>query len=993
MLLEAPSLRSGIVPPPDLVLADPAEWEPAIPITDGPQLVVAGPGTGKTEFLARRVSHLITTGVAPEAIAVLTFSRRAASELEQRVITHLDRPRRTAGASTFHSFAHRLVETSLAARGRPMPVLLNGPEQIRLVARLLAEEDPQAWPVAFRRILTTATFAAEVGDFMMRCQERLLDRAALEGLARDRHDWQALPGFLERYRQALETGNRIDYGGLLLEAVQAVEPAGQFTHVVVDEYQDTSPAQARLAEAVASTTGNLTVAADPHQSIYSFRGADLDNVSGFASRMAGAGRSTLTIRLVKSLRVSPQVLASAQRLVAPDASDLFDVGAVIPAPHQGTVEAYLFDQRSAEAEWIAAEVERLHVADRLPLHQIAVVVRSTRHLLPELSRALARRAISHDRSDSRLVDHPAIRLIGDLVTAATMPPDSVDTDRAVGRLLLGPLVSLSLARQRQLVRSRRRTTPWPEVIKMEVPEAAGLADLISDPEWARRPPAVEGFWHLWDNLPNLARFVHDRNRADYRAAWSTFARMLERQAERDPSISLVESLEATLAGDFEANPLLAFRRPDEDRLVVTTLHQAKGLEFDVVFIADAIEGVFPDTRRWRALLQPDLLRGPSEATERVQFQLAEERRLAYTASTRARRRVVWTATTAGIDEGTRRPSRFILPAAGVGSFDELGAPPLSSSEGFMPLTLTEAQARLRRDLADPTLGPVDRLAALGVLARRDRWDPARFAGVPEPGPDTGVLAGSVRLSPSQATLYETCPRKYVLERRLRAHEAESPYMLFGSIIHEVLELAEGEAKEAGLPHADHAMALRYLDEVWARHARFGTPHQDHAWKKRALELLQITYDEWPGGDDPAIALELDLEASIGGVDWTGRADRIDRTAGGIKIVDYKTSKTPPPQKEAAVSRQLGFYLIAAAQHPDLKEEGPPVAAELWHLLAESGRIRAFDVSRLPEVDEALASVAAGIVAEDWTPRVGADCDRCSFRLVCPAWPDSREAYR
>src|SRR5690606_5905652 len=109
---------------------------------------------------------------------------------------------------------------------------------------------------------------------------------------------------------------------------------------------------------------------------------------------------------------------------------------------------------------------------------------------------------------------------------------------------------------------------------------------------------------------------------------------------------------------------------------------------------------FPDTRRWRALLQPDLLSHPSDPAARVLHQLAEERRLAYTASTRARLRVVWTATTAGIDEAERRPSRFLLPAAGVDSFDEIGPPPRHDQPGFSPLTLIDAQSRLRRSLAD-----------------------------------------------------------------------------------------------------------------------------------------------------------------------------------------------------------------------------------------------------------------------------------------------------
>ncbi|MGA7269538.1 MAG: PD-(D/E)XK nuclease family protein, partial [Acidimicrobiia bacterium] len=293
--------------------------------------------------------------------------------------------------------------------------------------------------------------------------------------------------------------------------------------------------------------------------------------------------------------------------------------------------------------------------------------------------------------------------------------------------------------------------------------------------------------------------------------------------------------------------------------------------------------------------------------------------------------------------------------------------------------------------SDPSAPSVDRLAALGSLVSPEApWEPAFFAGVPEHGPSTGVVGADLRLSPSQATLYDQCPRRYVLDRRLRAIDTESPYLAFGSIIHEVLELAERQALSVTRPHAQLEQALLHLDSVWAEKADFGTPEVNRAWYRRAHELLAEIYGNWPGGDEPPVALELDMAASIGGVDWIGRADRVDRADGGVKVVDYKTSRTPPNLKEAGSSLQLGFYLLAAAEHPRLREAGPPVAAELWYPLARSSRKTfPFDMEQLDKVREALDQVARNILAEDWTPKVGRHCDRCDFRRVCPAWPEGR----
>lgn len=982
-------------------VAGPQEWTAAVADVNGAQLVLAGPGTGKTDFLAERVATLLGAGVRASEMAVLTFSRRAADELETRIGSYLDRPVSGAGASTFHSFAQRLVETHRHGRGLGAPILLTGPEQVRVVAGLLADEDPGSWPAPFRPLLGSATLADEVAEFAMHCHERLLTPDDVAAFVPDRPDWRALPGFLRRYRTMLGETGKIDYALLVCEAVEVVattDLAHRYGHVVVDEYQDTSPAQARLAEAVGTRTGNITVAADPHQSIYSFRGAEIDNVEGFTRRMATGGHDVATVLLEKSHRVPPEIMASAARLVAPNRPAGLPLLTVMPADHRGAVEAHTFDQRSAEAEWIAGEVERLAVSEGKKLATIAVLVRSTRHLLPELIRALKRRSIPHDQPDTRLVDHPAVRIVADVVTAATTSSGPADVALAVRRLLLGPVVGLALGRERELTRRAHvGEGSWPELIRREVPEASGLADLVEDSDWAGQWPAVDGFWHLWDRLPGVEEAVADPLRHDYRVAWSRLARILERQAERDPGVTLADWLGVASGGDFEASPLLSFTRPEGDRLTVTTLHQAKGLEFDIVFIADAVEGVFPDTKRSRRLLRPQLL-SPEMAGDpaaHTRFRLEEERRIAYTATTRARQRVVWTATTAGLDEGERRPSRFILAAVGAESFDAIGPPPVDDDVDFRAFSFTDAESRLRRRLADPTLPSPERVGALAVLVGpQGHWDAASFAGVPEPGPDTGLIRGELRLSPSQATSYDACPRRYALERRLKADNADSPYARFGTIVHEILEASELEAMAAGKDRSDLATALDHLDRVWRRYPPFGPPPLDEAWRRRAATLLEGMYEVWPGGDSTPAALEIELKTDLGGVQWTGRADRVDLVPGGVKIVDYKTSKNPPTIKDAARSLQLGYYLLAAAEHPELASKGLPVAAELWYPLAKGNRkVYPFEMANLDDVRHKLVQIANDIAGEEWGPRVSGDCDRCAFRGVCPAWPDGRDSYR
>jgi superfamily I DNA/RNA helicase len=990
----------------DEVRIAPDEWDVALRDTDGPQLVVAGPGTGKTMFLVRRVKHLIESGTArAEQILVLTFSRRSASDIRSRISREIGGSFTQINCATFHSFASRLLESEGASvlGWSSMPTLLTGPEQVQLVSELLASDPGANWPRQFRALLTSRTFAGDVTDFLLRARERRLGSDDIRAMLGDHPDWAGLPDFIDRYHAELPRRGRIDYGTLLDTAIAVLDDehvskdiAAQYRYVLVDEYQDTSPAQAALLEAFHRSTPNLMVTGDPYQSIYSFRGASVRNIETFPTTFRTAdGKPARRIVLTTSLRVPAEILTSALSLTS-RAELPGGAGPVEPAPHPGSVEAFVFDQTSAEADWIASEIERLHLIDRVPYARIAVLLRSTRHLVTELSRSLSRRQIPHDPPDRRLVDHPAIHIIRDVVTiaAADDGTPAATVDRAWRRLLLGPLFRLPLATERELVRMRRRTgNSWTDILGENLPDATDVIAATGDGSWAVDHSAADGFWHLWENVGRLADLAVDPELGEFRAAWTAFSQALERQSERDPAITLCDYFRLADSDDFEAQPLLSHRASDRDRITLTTLHQAKGLEFDVVFIADAADSVFPDLRRGISLLSvreldPDI--GDSHA-DHLRFRLQEEIRLAYTAMTRARRRVVWTATRAGIDEQERRPSRFMVAALGLSEVSELGPP--TPYDG-PPVSLTQLQAMLRRVAADPSETLPRRLAAIRTLTSdRNHWDASRFAGSRVPGPDRGVLPERIRLSPSQAESYETCPRRYVLERRLGVGDGSSVYALFGSLVHEVLERAECAALDAGRPRSELSDALPIVDQVWSESAAFGSPAYNLKWREKAISLLDRMYREWPPTSGPAVALERKLTLRVGGIEWMGYADRIERRTDGLAIVDYKTGKSIPSVKDAATSLQLGFYLLAAKNDDALAQHGEATSAESWHPATDyKGWTRAFDPSTIDELTSRMESLGAAISAERWDPTPGDACGNCAVRIVCPVQPEGREAF-
>ncbi len=977
----------------------PKEWPEAVAKTEGPQMIVSGPGAGKTEFLVRRALHLINElGVKPESLLLLSFSRRSASDLRHRISSRLNRSFTEVPSSTFHALAARLIEANgpQVLGLRRVPALLTAPEQVDLVQSLLATEDPKRWPVPHRAMLTSHTFAAEVTDFILRCRDLLVDAPTLATRVQERDQWRGLDLFLARYDAELTQTGRIDYGTLQARAVEVLtdeEVAGQITaahpYILVDEFQDTTRVQAEMLRLLYGGHRNLTVTGDPYQSIYSFRGADASNLTDFPASFPDAGGNPAAhFALTTSFRVREEILRSAERITAGGA--LPEVaGPVEPAPGPSSVEVYRFTQQSEEAEWIAAEAERMHRVEGIPYGEIAVLVRTKRRILSELSRALDRRGIAHDRPDARSIDQPAIRIVLDIVIAATGAGE--ERSAAVQRLLLGPLYSVTLGRWRELERAAARAhTGWVPVLRSEIPEAGDLADLIEDPSWATGKPAADGFWYLWEHLDRFDVFAVAAD-GSARRALSSLSQVLTRLRERNERATLADYTTIAESEEFEALPLLAFDAPQEDRLALTTMHQAKGLEFQAVFIADATEGVLPDLRPRDSFLDTRLLdtRQSIDRSEYALARLREEMRLAYTAMCRASSRVVWTTTASGVAEDQGSPSRFLAAVAGVLTVDDALESPGDSSVPVTPRAVLAALRRVVRDVGSGDVAP--RLAALGALAARSDL-PAFAHGTVERGPEDGLVAPDMTLSPSQAEAFDTCPRRYALERRLHVGDTSTVYLHFGSLIHEVLEVTEQAALDAGEPRGTEEAALIHLEEQFDP-VQFGGEPWATGWRRRAEECLTRLYRNWPDGSLPVVDVERSFRTDIAGHTWTGRADRVEGSEGRLRIVDYKTSGSAKSVAEAKESLQLAFYALAANADEGLG--GTVSAAELWYPAARGAKsvtVRKLAMEDLEELEERLGEAATGIFAGSWEPTPSDACDRCRVRQLCPAWPEGNEAF-
>ncbi|MFI8253503.1 ATP-dependent helicase [Streptomyces filamentosus] len=415
----------------------------------GPLLVLAGPGTGKTTTLVEAVAARMERGADPERILVLTFSRKAAVELRDRMATRLG-GRRPPQATTFHSYCYALVRAHQDAELFAEPLrLLSGPEQDLAVRELLAgqidlERGDLAgvrWPDELRACLTTRGFADEVRAVLARSRELGLGPDELRRFAErvGRPDWKAAAGFLAEYLDVLDLQGVLDYTELVHRAVLLAErttlPA--YDAVYVDEYQDTDPAQVRLLTALTGGGRNTVVAlGDPDQSIYAFRGADVNGILDFPAAFGGA-----PVRVLGTSRRSGADLLAATRqltrrmpMTRLPAEKVRAHRELTPVRDGGRAEAYTYPTASAEAENIADLLRRAHLEDGVPWQSMAVLTRAAA-ALPSLRRALTSAGVpvETDAADTPLRHEPAVApllLALRAVAGAALPTAGADRRNA-----------------------------------------------------------------------------------------------------------------------------------------------------------------------------------------------------------------------------------------------------------------------------------------------------------------------------------------------------------------------------------------------------------------------------------------------------------------------------------------------------------------------------------------------------------------------------------
>ncbi|MFN2560924.1 MAG: ATP-dependent helicase [Jatrophihabitans sp.] len=987
----------------------------------GPLLVLAGPGTGKTTTLVEAAVQRVERGVPVDDILMLTFSRRAAGEMRDRVTARLARTIREPIARTLHSYAFgvlRLANRRGADLGEPLPPprLLSGAEQDIMLRDLVEGRAAERWPAQLRPALRTRAFAGELRDLLMRAVERGLDGPALVdlGRARSRDDWIAAGEFLTEYQNvsSLAKPGAYDPSELIRSALNALHGDPELLaaerahrrHLFVDEYQDTDPAQAELLALLAEGADELVVVGDPDQSIYAFRGADASAIHAVDERF-GAGAPVPVVALGVSRRSGADLLAASRRIAGrlPGRAEQRRLQSAGDDP--GRVDTCLFRTASEEAAYLAGVLRRAHL-DGLPWSRMAVVVRSTTGVLATLRRALITAGVPVVLRDEDLplAEQPAVAVLLEVLRLA-LEPGSL-TEDAAERLLLGPVGGADVVyvqRLRRVLRQRdsaeetallapavldpKDARGLPDHVKWPVVRVAGVLAAGRDAVKAKGS-SEDVLWAIWDATSLARRWAQqsaagggtgaaaDRDLDAVVALFDAAARFTDRL----PRSSAREFAEHLAAQQIPGDTLGAGTRAP-DAVAIVTAHASKGLEWDLVCVAHVQEGSWPDLRRRGSLLGSELLVDVLAGRDTpggppMSMQLAEERRLFYVAVTRARQRLVVSAV-AGEEE---QPSRFL---------DEL-----DPVEGDRPLTppirgvhLGALVAELRAAACDPETDADLREAAAAELARLAAAgvrgaDPAQWWGL-APLTDDGPVADPDRpvpVSPSRIDSFLRCEVRALLQD-VGARDGEQISASLGTLVHEIAATAP--------PDADLPELERLLDEQWGS-LDFGAQWFALNERRRASRILArlVEWMRTSRAQYELVGIERAFTAVVGDAVLTGRVDRVERdSAGRLVVVDLKTGKSKVRSEELPLHPQLGAYQLAveAGAFGDDERSGGALLVQL----AASGKDPEQFQPPLSDAEDPdwitrqVDHVAGRMRGSEFTARVNSYCGNCDLQKCCP----------
>ena len=975
----------------------------AIAHRGSPLVIRGGAGTGKTTTLIEAAISRIEQGQSPESILILTFGRERASEIRDAIVVAANGTVLEPVARTFHALAFSILSMSAGETYRET-VLISGAEQESFIADLLQGEidsGKDLWPAELRQgphtfgePLTTQGFVRELRDLMMRATERGLtpEELAEKGQRLGEKFWPHAARFWRSYLKitaSMDTGAgdskaKIDPAEIINSAIAHLkshpeiltELRSRFKTIMVDEFQETDPAQRKLLELLRCE--DMVFVLDPKSAVGRFRGSDPDGSERYLIDTYAPRSVTLAI------------------------------------PHRGKPlrSAVLLRSESEEAQYIAGQIKRAHLLDGVAYSDIAIILRSHGGAATAIRRALTASGVPVESEREAITSNASITpflLLAKI--AAGIEPLNLENSQRLLLAEFGGASSISLRRIRiALLQARDDEEDMRSGSQMiidaldlgDIPieEAAELKRVHLLLEAARDSLKKSGasihdlLGAIWENAVNADgekisdAWLRNALRGGSRGAaadrdldamvqlFDSAARHIDRMPGAHPRLFLEEISKENIVSD-----LITAKGVRPQAVELLTVHSAKGREWKQVFVAGVQDGIWPNLKQRSTLL------GAERLVERERFgeeqsdkpfnvitadNLAiDEKRLFDVAVSRAREHLTVTA----FAREDSAPSTYFSDLQDNTDYTQI------SFEGERALTANALVASLRRALRGPDAQmAASLLASLKEnsieVADTDKWLGSRAISTDAPLYADHEL---VQLSPSSAESFEQCGLKWLLERN-GGSAGDSSLALLGSVIHEYarLRVQDSEITDQELQ--------KKLEESWPL-ITDSVGWISKAELKRASDMLKRFAQYHRESSMKIHGVELRFEYTLGRARVMGTVDRLQVTSDGkYYVVDFKTGEASG-FKEAQANLQLACYQLAVVldgfvEKLDNTLDGGSHLVYLGHDTTEIA-IRPRDPLKVEEVTEQISAIVAKMALPTFTAKENEYCGTCPVRTSCP----------
>ena len=959
----------------------------AITHGDGPLLVIAGAGTGKTRVITERIRHLLESDLSlrGENILGLTFTKKAAGEMRARVVKAVGERGKDVVLATFHSFCETLLKEV-----DPNRLALETVDHWIVLRRNLAKLKLEK----FRRLAEPGQFLTDFIQFFSRCQDELVSCADYQTYAdqraneleaekdsldedtyKERTEQVALQREIARAYTASEDILRekrcMAINGLIAEAVALLKRDDKkrrqlqerFKHILVDEFQDTNIAQLELLHLLSHDSRNIVVVGDNDQAIYRFRGASFGSFKLFLQRFTdwreGQDATKYRVSLTENYRSTPNILRVATQAIGMnEVSPEFPKKVLRPnLPEGEKIRIVELQSAADEAAWVADELERVHRAGRR-WKDFAVLYRQHSHR-DQIVEELSRRKIPFVITRLSILEHPLVRDVLAYLRLIAFPYDDI----ACARVLSAPAWHLRAADIVRLAEraGKKRGTALYDILQAPQgqlpfdPSHGALAELLeylaSQRKSMRRRTAREILGDLVEWLE-----IAQRASAQDRKYVNQLAQFVKDWEPKSETRGLLEFLEYLDYFD-QANGTISLEEDAPgDAVQLMTVHSAKGLEFPHVFLMRVNSRAFPAGDRAPLFEFPLTLM--KEELPQGDFHIQEERRLFYVALTRAQERLTITTLT----EKKNKVPIFIEdllmdPAVKRRDIRQLAPKVKKADEAVVPNLLP-----FEKDLFGAGEGPPR------IFCQIAKWAEEFHPPCPEP----------MKLSSSAVENYRKCPQQYAFSYLWSLKEGPRATLTFGSVMHTTIKrFVEQIKKGKKLPFEE---LQRIYETEWSS-AGFEDEYQEAEYKKDGLEQLKAFHGAMLAEPPDVLEQEKGFELPLANnVILIGRMDQVNSLGRNeVEIVDYKTGK-PKKEVDANKSLQLSIYALAA------KEifEWNPARLVFYYLLNHSVQVTTRDAKQIAAAETIIQETAGDIRAKEFTAKPGYACRSCAYKPICPA---------